>query len=61
MDHSLLRWGIMSTGLIVRRFASLLKKSSTGTLTAETLLRFEGKLIALVQRHSAEGGECIPH
>jgi predicted dehydrogenase len=34
MKHSKLRWGILSTGSIARRFASSLKKSATGTLTA---------------------------
>ena len=34
MNHSKLRWGILSTGSIARRFASSLKKSTTGTLSA---------------------------
>ena len=34
MTPSRLRWGILSTGSIARRFAGSLKKSATGTLTA---------------------------
>ena len=34
MKHSKLRWGILSTGSIAHRFASSLKKSTCGTLTA---------------------------
>ncbi len=34
MNASKLRWGILSTGSIAKRFATALKKSSTGRLTA---------------------------